>query len=166
MILIDILVVCLISVVSVLIITRQFLMIATVEQNSMAPTICDGERLLIFHPWPAQWLRSRQIVLIDPPENGDTHSFLVSKPNVKRVIGLPGETVTVTLSDLDERKQEFNRPLYDADGKRVWYIPSEYFFVRGDSRYSMDSRDWGPIPLSNLIGIVLIKLPNYWKQGS
>ena len=107
MILINILIGCLISVVSVIIIVRQVLMIATVEQNSMAPTIYDGERLLIFRPWPARWLRRGQIVLIYPPEKGCVHNFSVSKPYVKRVIGLPGETVTINLSD-KEQANSFN----------------------------------------------------------
>ena len=49
---------------------------------------------------------------------------------------------------------------HDPQGLRTWHIPPKHVFVRGDNtRGSIDSLVWGPIPVRSIQGIVLRKLP-------
>jgi signal peptidase I len=83
---------------------------------------------------------------------------------VKRLIGLPGDLVS-----------ERNGTIY-VDGKRLsesyvdpalrdhrsggWHVaPGHYFFLGDDRAHSCDSRDWGTVPRSSLIGPVVV---TYW----
>ncbi|MEH1906651.1 MAG: hypothetical protein V7L05_08485, partial [Nostoc sp.] len=46
-----------------------------------------------------------------------------------------------------------------SNGNLVWTVPENHCFVRGDGLVSMDSLIVGPIPLSALTGIAVMKLP-------
>jgi len=89
---------------------------------------------------------------------------------VKRVVGLPGETV-----------HEEDRGFIDVDGKRLrepylgragrladsahfgetWHVAAGDYFVLGDNRsQSCDSRTWGGVPQRNVVGPVVRILRN------
>jgi signal peptidase I len=78
---------------------------------------------------------------------------------VKRIIGLPGDTVVISLSSLSANMQDLLRSRCDANGNLVWTVPKDYCFLRGDGSVSMDSLLLGCIPLSAITGIMLLKLP-------
>lgn len=74
---------------------------------------------------------------------------------VKRVIGLPGDTVEVTDGQIWVNGRELYEPYISAapeyDG--VWEVPQDSYFVLGDNRNpSADSHIWGFVPEENLIG--------------
>jgi signal peptidase I len=84
---------------------------------------------------------------------------------VKRLIGLPGETIEVRGGTvyIDGKKltepylRENERDFSDFGPEK---IPPDYFFMMGDNRpQSCDSRVWGPIPRDNIIGEVFAV---YW----
>jgi signal peptidase I len=94
---------------------------------------------------------------------------------VKRLIGLPGETVkeddkgniwieppgSDTFSKLREPYIQSSRRLADVShfGKS-WHVPSGQYFFMGDNRnQSCDSREWGAVPRDNLVGTVFFV---YW----
>lgn len=84
---------------------------------------------------------------------------------IKRVIGLPGETVivkngTVTIKN-EQSPQGFilNETYIPADikllGDQTVTVPRDNYFVLGDNRLpnaSSDSREWGTLPRKNIIG--------------
>lgn len=117
---------------------RRSLILITIEQNSMFPTLKPGDRVLATQWWPARWAKKGQIVLISL---GEKRSFFV-----KRIVALPGET-------------------FDGDVLREqssWQVPPGHFFVCGDNPVaSVDSRNWGPIPFNNLRGRVILLLKNH-----
>jgi signal peptidase I len=88
---------------------------------------------------------------------------------VKRIIGLPGETVEVRLQrgvgyvyingrKLDEPYLEQARRSGETYGPTK--IPNNGYFMMGDNRsQSCDSREWGSVPRGNLIGKVFA---TYW----
>jgi signal peptidase I len=92
---------------------------------------------------------------------------------VKRIVGLPGETIEVRLlqgdgyvyvngSRLDEPyvKQD-RRQVAQAYGPTT--IPQGQYFMMGDNRESScDSREWGSVPRGNLIGKVFA---TYWPPN-
>ena len=85
---------------------------------------------------------------------------------VKRIIGLPGQTVTlehgfvsVNGRPLDESSY-VESPAQRGDQSGRWRVPTGRYFVLGDNRNdSCDSRTWGPVARSRLIGPVVA---TYW----
>ena len=93
---------------------------------------------------------------------------------IKRIIGLPGETVSinhgiVTIIGITGEKITLNEPyIVNEDAtytKDVSLLPNEYF-VMGDNRpNSSDSRVWGPLPKKDIIGRVDLQLLPISKSG-
>ncbi|MCR5590456.1 MAG: signal peptidase I [Lachnospiraceae bacterium] len=116
---------------------------AKIPSASMEPTIMTGDRLI----------GNRLAYINEDPERGDVIIFLFPDNEkeifIKRVIGLPGETVTVkdgkvyiddSATPLDESAYLTGTPLGDFGPYKV---PVGAYFVMGDNRNnSMDSRYW------------------------
>ncbi len=93
---------------------------------------------------------------------------------IKRIIGLPGETVSinhgvVTIIGADGQKLPLAEPyIVNEDAtytKDVSLLPGEYF-VMGDNRpNSSDSRVWGPLPKKDIIGRVDLRLLPIRESG-
>jgi signal peptidase I len=109
--------------------------------------------------------RGEIIVFDTPPEAkqacGEGGTF------VKRLIGLPGETVSerngfvyVDGRALTEPYIQPQRRDHETD---TWHVPKGDYFFMGDNRnQSCDSRRWGPVPRKNLIGEVFFV---YWPPN-
>ena len=76
---------------------------------------------------------------------------------VKRLIGLPGETISELNGRIFVNGTPLREPYVDPslrgleDGQ--WHVPKgEYFFLGDDRVNSCDSRRWGSVPRSSLIG--------------
>jgi signal peptidase I len=91
---------------------------------------------------------------------------------VKRIVGLPGETVQIRLRRgaafvyINDRRLE--EPYIDHDRRDIgpeerFRVPEDHYFVMGDNRsQSCDSRVWGSVPEDNLIGPVFM---TYWPPN-
>jgi signal peptidase I len=91
---------------------------------------------------------------------------------VKRLIGLPGDTVhedSKAYIWINGRK--LNEPYIKADRRaadtqhrgQTWHVPPGDYFMMGDNRGgSCDSRVWGPVPRHDLIGKVIA---TYWPPN-
>lgn len=116
---------------------------AKIPSASMEPTIMTGDRLI----------GNRLAYINSDPERGDVVIFLFPDNEkeyfIKRVIGLPGETVTVKAgkvyindsdTPLDESAYLVTVPIGDFG---PYEVPEGAFFMMGDNRNnSMDSRYW------------------------
>ena len=77
---------------------------------------------------------------------------------VKRIVGLPGESVSMRAGHVfingARLSEPYIRPAYLGDESGSWgRNPSDGYFVLGDNRaMSCDSRRWGVVPRANLIG--------------
>ncbi|MFZ3579668.1 signal peptidase I [Virgibacillus sp. DJP39] len=110
-----------------------------VEGESMVPTLEDGERVIF----------NKLIYLIDEPERGDV--VIVKRPNknyVKRVIGLPGETIKFQDHQLYINGEKYEEKFTNAEALEHTgnfgpiEVPEEKYFVMGDNRaISKDSRN-------------------------
>ena len=84
---------------------------------------------------------------------------------VKRIVGLPGEVVSarggVVFVDGARLSEPYVDPSRRGNESRSWpRVPSGHYFVLGDNRnHSCDSRAWGTVPRSSLIGPVML---SYW----
>ena len=139
---------------------RRTLWVVTVSGSSMDPTLVDGDRVLMVRGWPAWWRRRGQIVVLTPwaaPETGPPPP--AETLYIKRVIGLPGDTLVTRLDELHADLQTALRTHHDAAGQRRWHIPPGHCFVRGDyPRRGADSLGWGPAPSERVRGWVLLRL--------
>lgn len=134
----------LITVALVFVLKNYIIINATVPTGSMENTIMPDDNIL----------GNRLAYLSEGPERGDVIFFYYpddeSQKFVKRVIGLPGETVTIlegkiyignSNEPLDEPylKEEWTRNV----GPYVFQIPEDSYLCLGDNRNnSRDARDW------------------------
>lgn len=141
-----------------------------VEGTSMLPQLHDGERLLVnklvyYKIDSVGWghLERGDIVVFWFPNDPD-------KSYVKRIIGLPGETVEVRSGKVLIDGRELNEPYLDAEHNQT--LPSfhlsevkqHYYFVMGDNRdNSSDSRYWGLVPEKYIYGKAFFR---YWKPSN
>jgi signal peptidase I len=140
---------------------RYFLVVVTVENVSMSPTLEPGDRILMIRRWPAKWLRKGQIVLVYPWRTSSTDPGLFEViPYIKRIIGLGGETITLTINQHVEIDHIHRHGLDKQQHQVLWPIPERHIFVRGDnSTGSIDSLTWGPLPFQSVLAVMLKKLP-------
>lgn len=137
-----------------LIIHTFFLESRVVPTPSMVPTIEVQDRFLSNKT--AYWFRKPeryQIVVFKPPlEAGSKLDF------VKRIIGLPGEKISVHNGVVYINDKPLEEPYITPDRAPIaeyspHIIPEGNLFVMGDNRNnSEDSRFWGTIPIKNIKG--------------
>lgn len=140
-----------------------------VEGTSMLPRLHDGERIfvnkLIYYDeyrWAPKVERGDIVVFWFPDDP--------SKSYIKRVVGLPGDTVELrdgnvlinggilTEHYLDPKSNLSTRNLPPV------YVKPNYYFVMGDNRdNSSDSRSWGLVPKKYVYGKALFR---YWPPSA
>ena len=133
-----------------------------VDGFSMRPTLQDGEYILV----------NKLAYKTGEPVRGDIVVFIFpvnpAEDLIKRVIGLPGESVSihngvVTVNELTLAEPYIaSPPTYDGD----WIVPDGQLFVLGDNRNdSRDSHQWGLLPIENVIGraVLIYWPPEEWQ---
>ncbi len=131
-----------------------------VHGQSMEPSLHEGQYIIASKI--SYWLH--------PPERGD---IVVLRPPVgdipyiKRIIGLPGDTVEIADGRVWINGVAINEPyisgppLYHGE----WKVTDDHYFVLGDNRNnSSDSHVWGLLARDKLIGKAIFCYwpPEYW----
>jgi signal peptidase I len=130
-----------------------------VEGTSMMPTLDDQERIFI----------NKFVYKFGDIQRGDVVVFWYpldpSKSYIKRVIGLPGETVRITNGRVFINDKELTEPYVipaylDRQSYQAKTVEPDHYYVLGDHRNSSnDSRAWGTVSREFIYGkAVLI----YW----
>jgi signal peptidase I len=127
-----------------------------VEQTSMEPTLEPAQRLIIDRLTPHfdPYKRGDIVVFDDPGLTG------LPAPLIKRVIAIEGSTVAIEAGRvyvdgiaLDEPYVFGGELTEPASVTTSWVVPAGHLFVLGDHRtHSVDSRAFGPIATSSVIG--------------
>jgi signal peptidase I len=128
---------------------------------SMQPGLTDGQYVMVNKVYYLlHKLERGDVVVFHNPQNSN-------EDLIKRVIGLPGDTVTTDSTHLwvnnvllDEKayvNAPPNTPLNPT--AKTWHIPPDQYFVIGDNRpVSFDSRYLGPIPKDYIVGTAALVL--------
>lgn len=133
-----------------------------VDGLSMNPTLQHGEYVLV----------SRLSYKTGVPERGDiiVFSFPMDQKQdlIKRVIGLPGETIDINNGEVLVNGVKLDEPYIAQSPVYIgeWTVPEGQLFVLGDNRNdSKDSHQWGLLPIENVIGKALLIYwpPPDWK---
>jgi len=139
-----------------------------VQQHSMERTFTEGDYVLVDR-LTGRWspYTRGQVVVFQPPANWTGRK----EPFIKRVIGVGGDTVEVRDGQVFVNGVALDEPyLFHDDAGLVepteagdqtrWVVPEGELFVMGDHRQvSEDSRVFGPIPVSSVIGRGVVR---YW----
>lgn len=132
-----------------------------VSGASMEPTFENGQYLIVdelsYH--------------FEAPARGDVIIFRYPKDTsqffIKRVIGLPGETVMIRSGAIEIQKTDgstitLSEPYVVNQGNgpdATYQIPKGDYFVMGDNRpESSDSRSWGLLPQNDIVGRAVLRL--------
>jgi len=153
-----------------------------VEKSSMENTLLPRDRLVVdrlayFHLDAGQidnsipvfdvWDEGRLFFPIRTPKREDIVVFnFPNDPNrdfVKRIIGLPGEMVSIKNGEVFIDGLGLDEPYIsakDSDNMKPILVPQNSYFVLGDNRHaSSDSRHWGSVSIDQIVGKVLMR---YW----
>lgn len=133
-----------------------------VPSTSMVPTLNVNDRIIVNEIG----MRFREV------QRGDIMVFEYphdpSVVYVKRIVGLPGDTVEIRSDGVYIDGQLLEEPylndgyLYQSQGPLE--IPEDAFFALGDNRgFSADSRVWGFVPAERMIGRAVFI---YWPLGN
>jgi signal peptidase I len=138
-----------------------------IPSESMVPTLKVGDRVLVNKlSYDLHDVHRGDIIVFKAPPAAEAGNI---RDLVKRVIGLPGDTVEARSDGhiyINDRR--LNEP-YLPDGTRTTNlpptkIPPGHLFMMGDNRAaSKDSRVFGPIKESAVIGRVFVRI---WPPGS
>jgi len=138
-----------------------------VDGFSMLPTLQNNQYVLV-NRMVSHYQRG-DIIVFRPPmyPREDFLRRLIGQPTlyedyIKRVIGLPGDTVEVTGGKVLINGTPLDEP-YIAQNPSytgTWNVPQDYLFVLGDNRNnSSDSHSWGFLPIENVLGKAVLV---YW----
>lgn len=167
----------LIAVVLALVVRTFFLQAFKIPTGSMRPTLMEGDRILVnkvvygIRIPIASW----RLPALDEPKRGDLVVFRSPEDPrrdfIKRLVAVGGDEVEIRdlrlwvnaapLADppLFQQRLYYNRGPYGQRGKPVKVPAGHYFFLGDNSASSRDSRYWGFLPKSNLVGRAFVV---YW----
>jgi signal peptidase I len=147
-----------------------------IPTGSMRMTLIEGDLILVNKfiygakvPFVKYWLAA-----LRSPKRGDVIVFIYpedkKKDFIKRLVGLPGEIVEIKGGSIYINGKPapepvfnqiyyYNRGDFGAPGQKI-VVPKDSYFVLGDNSISSkDSRYWGFVPKSNVLGQAMII---YW----
>lgn len=137
-----------------------------VNGMAMAPNYSNGMYLMTKVVRPNNITVERgDVIIFKSPKNPEVEY-------IKRVVGMPGETVMLQSGEVNINGQKLDETKYLSPGVltnagtflaegQSLTIPSGQYFTLGDNRpYSPDSREWGFVPQGNIISQVAFC---YWN---
>ena len=135
-----------------------------VHGTSMEPNFHNGDYLIV----------DEISYRFQDPQRGEVLVFRypndLSQRYIKRVVGLPGETVeiqdgkiTISGSSADSQTFTLDEAKYlageNTEGSLKMKLGSNEYFVLGDNRmFSSDSRIWGSLPREDIVGRVFLRI--------
>ncbi|MBI1984830.1 MAG: signal peptidase I [Candidatus Wildermuthbacteria bacterium] len=132
-----------------------------VKGASMEPNFSSGDYLIVDElSYRFRVPERGEVIVLKYP--GDP-----SQKYIKRIIGLPGETVTVQDGKVSVKnnggtavlKEEYLPQGLETPGFEEVALGDSEYFVMGDNRpFSSDSRSWGTLPRQDIIGRAVVRI--------
>jgi len=134
-----------------------------VSGTSMSPNFSNGDYVLTDElTYHLRGPERGEVVVFHDPQDYSTYF-------IKRVIGLPGERVTIKNDTITVfNKENPNGLVLDesylpqgtmTSGTYDYTLASGMYLMLGDNRpFSYDSRSWGPLPQKDIVGLVRFRL--------
>lgn len=129
--------------------------------SSMEPNFDTGDYLIVEEvTYKFKKPQRGDVVVLTPPNEPSKHF-------IKRIIGLPGETVIVKGKAVTIINKKYPNGIlldepyvtFQSDRESKNTLSDSQYFVMGDNRtVSFDSRSWGPLPAGNITGKALLRL--------
>ena len=147
-----------------------------IPTGSMRPTLLEGDLILVnkFIYGARIPFTDFRLPAVSGLKRGDVIVFIYpedpKKDFIKRLVGLPGETVEIKngsiyingqplVGPVFNQRYYYNRGDLGSEGQKI-SIPKDSYFVLGDnSASSKDSRYWGFVPRKYIIGKAIFR---YW----
>ena len=138
--------------------------VSVVRGSSMAPGIHDGDRIVVDH----------FAYLFEPVTRGDIvvlkYPLDPSLDYIKRIIGLPGDEVTIDAGHVWVNGKALDEPYVasaDPLSRSSVHVQAAHYFVLGDNRpRSSDSREFGQVPMDYVRGRVEVRLWPFSRIGA
>ncbi len=130
-----------------------------IPSGSMLPTLEEQDRVLVNKlSYDLREVHRGDIVVFESPQTDGEIKDLI-----KRVVALPGETIEAregrVLIDGQPLEESYLGPGITTGPLEPQTIPPDHYFVMGDNRgNSKDSRFFGPIPESLIVGRAFVKV--------
>lgn len=131
--------------------------------SSMEPNFKTGDYLIVDElTYKLENPKRGDVIVLRPPVVDKEKSHFI-----KRIVGLPGETVIVQNSTVTIKNTEYpngfvlNEPYltYHSDREAIYKLGNDEYFVMGDNRpSSSDSRNWGPLKREAITGRAFLRL--------
>jgi signal peptidase I len=144
-----------------------------VEQVSMRDTIEPQQYVLVDKLTPRfDGYHRGDIIVFTPPDNTELGG---GKPYIKRIVGVGGDEVSLKNGKVYVNGTQLDEPYLYAENNKPqpttahgdatsWEVPQGDLFVMGDHRQqSQDSRDFGPITVSSVLGRAWLR---YWPAAA
>lgn len=147
---------------------------ATVTRTSMEPNYYEGDNVFILHTKSYERYDVVIVLANESEYNENTGLYSRNEHYIKRIIGLPGETVTITGGEIYIDGELLDDPtrlkvgagtycnvgaLQDETQSCTFTVPEGEYFLIGDNREaSYDSRALGSFKLEDLFGKVIFKI--------
>ena len=150
-----------------LFLTKVVIINAEVPTGSMKNTINEGDRVIGLRlTYYFDSPKRGDIVIFKCPEEGDNYNKLY----VKRVVGLPGETVEIKAGQVWIKPVDGDWFMLEEDylaevpydyvsiNNATYVVPEGSYFTLGDNRnYSNDSRYWGYVDEDRILAKVMFR---------
>jgi len=153
--------VVIVAVIAVLVIRTFLIQPFLVSGASMEPNFNSGNYLIVDEiTYSFREPKRGEVVVFRYPDNPSTFY-------IKRIVGLPGEKVTIGKGAVSVANGDdtivLDEPYLSAGLKTSGNISvtlggGEYFVLGDNRNYSFDSRSWGALPKENIIGVARLRL--------
>ena len=140
-----------------------------IPSSSMEPTLEINDRLIIEKiSYRFKTPQRGDVVVFSPTDTLKEQNF--KDAFIKRVIGLPGETIEVRGGKVYVNGQPIREKYIDEAPEYTYgpeTVPEDQYLVLGDNRNnSYDSHYWGFVPRKNLIGRAIVRFWPFDRLGS